>query len=315
MKNIISISRRTDIPAFYLKWLLGRLCLGEVSYKHPGGGNRTISLRPPDVHTLVFWSKDYSRFLNNSELREHLRLYSVYFHFSITGLGGSFIESRVPSHEVTLEQLREMTHIWGAERIEWRFDPIVFLQRGAAKYTNFSEFRSLALRVRQTGVTKCTFSFATPYRKNLLFPRRYQFQYIFPGQEERTEMLMTMLSIGSSAGIELYACSDFSSAIINGINKARCIDGDRLTWLHPQKEKAASGKDRSQRAQCLCSPSIDIGSYEQACPHGCLYCYANPAVSDFLIRSLLDAMASEKNKKSEPRHATRTLVAQMHERK
>ncbi|MDH4198294.1 MAG: DUF1848 domain-containing protein, partial [Candidatus Aminicenantes bacterium] len=27
---------------------------------------------------------------------------------------------------------------------------------------------------------------------------------------------------------------------------------------------------------CLCTESVDIGSYAQSCPHSCVYCYANP---------------------------------------
>jgi hypothetical protein len=287
MKNVISISRRTDIPRFYLKWLFETLQCGEVTYEHPVAGKRTVSLRPEDVHTLVFWSKDYGPFLESHKLREYLKLYSVYFHFSITGLGGSFLEPLVPGHEITLAQMDELARIWGPERIEWRFDPIVHWEINGRVYSNVADFKRLAPVIRRIGVTKCTFSFATLYGKALLRARKYRFRYIDPSDEEKISILREMVAIAYSLGITLYSCAAFKWADLEGVHNARCIDADLLTRLRHDHKPAPSGKDWSQRTECLCTPSIDIGSYKQGCPHGCLYCYANPIIPDRLVRSLL----------------------------
>jgi len=58
-KKIISVSRRTDIPAFYGNWFLNRLKEGFVGYINPYGGQKyAVSLKPEDVICFAFWSKN-----------------------------------------------------------------------------------------------------------------------------------------------------------------------------------------------------------------------------------------------------------------
>ena len=51
----------------------------------------------------------------------------------------------------------------------------------------------------------------------------------------------------------------------------KCVDGDLIARLFNVQVKA--GKDRSQRRECGCLQSKDIGFYD-TCLHGCAYCYA-----------------------------------------
>ena len=57
---IISISRRTDIPAYYSAWLFRRLSEGFALVRNPmnPGQIRQVSLLPGDVDGIVFWSKN-----------------------------------------------------------------------------------------------------------------------------------------------------------------------------------------------------------------------------------------------------------------
>ena len=64
LKTIVSASRRTDIPAFYMDWFMDRIKKGFFKVKNPY--NQKFSVVPAisdRVHTLVFWSKDFGRFL------------------------------------------------------------------------------------------------------------------------------------------------------------------------------------------------------------------------------------------------------------
>jgi hypothetical protein len=86
-----------------------------------------------------------------------------------------------------------------------------------------------------------------------------------------------LAGIASARGLRLHVCAqDFLSGI-PGLLPSSCIDGRLLAVLHPDSEPARAAKDRTQRPACGCTESVDIGSYAQACPFGCVYCYANPA--------------------------------------
>ena len=56
---IVSVSRRTDIPALYTEWLLRRLEQGYVLVRNPMNPRvvSRISLRPDATEFLVFWTK------------------------------------------------------------------------------------------------------------------------------------------------------------------------------------------------------------------------------------------------------------------
>jgi len=61
---------------------------------------------------------------------------------------------------------------------------------------------------------------------------------------------------------------------IKNIEKASCIDGHYISRITGQD--VSLKKDPSQRKECACTYSRDIGNYTQKCYHKCCYCYANP---------------------------------------
>lgn len=73
MKQIISVSRRTDIPAFYGEWFMRRLKEGFVGVVSPFGGKKYIvSLKQQDVLCFVFWSKNFAPFIDHLRVIEDL---------------------------------------------------------------------------------------------------------------------------------------------------------------------------------------------------------------------------------------------------
>ena len=83
MKTVVSASRRTDIPAFYMTWLEERIQQGFVDVPNPVRKDQSshVCLRPESVHTLVLWSKNFHPFLQSSLARNNQ--YRFYFQFTL----------------------------------------------------------------------------------------------------------------------------------------------------------------------------------------------------------------------------------------
>ena len=96
---IISVSRRTDIPAFYSEWFFNRIKEGFVYVRNPINKNQIskISLLPDDVDCFVFWSKNPKPLL--SKLDE-LNNYHFYFLFTINSYGKD-LEPSVPGKKIS----------------------------------------------------------------------------------------------------------------------------------------------------------------------------------------------------------------------
>jgi|YNPBryunderm2012_1023409.scaffolds.fasta_scaffold00029_26 DNA repair photolyase len=282
MKTVISASRRTDLVSFYYEWLAEALRQEEARFFHHGLRSVVrVNLSPAEVHTLVLWSKNYETLLENrSDLRKLLKKYDqIYFHFTITGLGGTFLEKLAPPPEVALKQLPDLLEIAGRpERISIRFDPIVFwLERGKLK-TNFDFFQVLAEALGKLQLRTVRFSFTQWYKKALTRAGKAGLIFFEPSFEEKKELVSRLVEIARKHNLELLSCSQKEIASLPGIKASACIDGSLLKELHPRKETASILKDHTQRPDCLCTESIDIGSYTQSCPTACLYCYANPKI-------------------------------------
>ena len=94
MKRVISASRRTDLVAFFPEWLSSVLDAETARIYGPSGHTYSVDLVPQRVHTVVLWSKNFSKLIQNAyHLRDLLQKYDQpYFHFTITGISGHLKE-------------------------------------------------------------------------------------------------------------------------------------------------------------------------------------------------------------------------------
>lgn len=271
MKRIISVSRRTDIPAFYGEWFMNRLKEGFAGVVNPFGGQKYIvSLKPEDVRCFVFWSKDFTPFMENLETIESLG-YKFYFNYTATGLPSIF-EGNL-NKESAIKTLKQLSRMYSPGHINWRFDPIIISNICDMNFF-IGAFETLA-RDFAGLVERCYFSFVTEYGKVIRnfkeLERTNGVKILNISEKFKIELANELAEIAEGFGIRMYSCC--GDYLINEkIKKGRCIDGDVIENLF--FPGGFEYKQKPTRSECGCTESSDIGTYD-TCPHGCIYCYAN----------------------------------------
>lgn len=277
MLEIISCSRRTDIPAFYYDWLQECLKNKYVMVKNPyNKSTYMVNLSPERVHSICLWSKSFANVLKNPG---HLSLYNLYFQFTITGYS-KFLEPNVVDTEEALRQMEQLARNYSPKQINWRFDPIILSIRGENEPTpdNFTRarlkvFEALCRDISSFGVNRCTISFLCLYKKVEQRMIASKFTYLIPSQQQQMEFVSQLVEIADKYGVTIYTCTSPIIEGVPGVKKGHCIDGAYLEALFGKR--ASHAKDAGQRKECGCTRSRDIGAYSvQSCGHGCLYCYA-----------------------------------------
>lgn len=279
MMNIISASRRTDLIAYFPEYLQDSIINKKANVIGPYGRAYEVDLDPEMVHTFVLWSKDYSHLIERRcDLKELLSIYEqLYLLFTITGLGGTYIEPHVPRSEEVIAQLDQLIAITGSpSRIGLRIDPIVTWKKEGKIQSNINEFNTIAREASKRGITRIIFSIMRIYPKCIKRARKAGIEWVQPEGQLFSGMIERLEETADSLGIMLLNCCNPELLQYDFIKKSSCIDGNLLQTLHPNKQTIELTKDPGQREECGCCRSIDIGSYAQACPHACLYCYANP---------------------------------------
>ncbi len=204
----------------------------------------------------------------------------LYLHFTVTGLGGTPVEPGVPDYRAALSQLPALVTLAGdPRRVSVRFDPLLFWKEPGGTRSNAGLFPEVAEAAAAAGIRDIRVSFAQWYGKAVRRAEARGFAYGVPSEAEQRSRALDLAAVSAARGLVLHACSQPALAGIPGIRPSACIDGALLESLHPRGEPASRRKDRGQRTACLCTESKDIGSYTQACPHACVYCYANPRQS------------------------------------
>ncbi|MGA1823544.1 MAG: DUF1848 family protein [bacterium] len=269
-KIIISASRRTDLPAFYADWLIKQFKQERVDVPNPFNKKiSTISLSPHHVHSVVLWSKNFSPLLNRIH---ELKNYQLFFMFTIND--STSLEPHVPLLSDRFEQLDYIVNRFGKERVFIRFDPIVHWHHTNKIKNNLASFETILEKIAKKGISKLKISFMnTHYRK--LSTRKFDF--IELPLEEKNQLVTRLASLASNYTVTLQFCCNsylFQNSSIHNIERSSCIDGYYLSEI--VGEPTILKKDPSQRTDCACTYSRDIGNYSQICSHSCAYCYANP---------------------------------------
>nr|WP_307990646.1 DUF1848 domain-containing protein [uncultured Niameybacter sp.] len=263
---IVSVSRRTDIPAFYSEWFAKRLVEGYVLIKNPFNRKQVskVLLTPEHVECFVFWTKDPEPIMKYLDLLEP---YAYYFQITINAYGED-LEPNVRKKQQIINTVKALSQKIGSERIVWRYDPIL-LNPYYSKAYHYKWFEEIAKKLE--GITKkCVISFVDEYKETKRNAKILNQQPI--STEDMQEIGKTLAKIAGKYGMQVETCAEKIDLSLYGIEHGQCIDPQliaRITGLSAEKFKRDN-----MRQDCGCVKSVDIGEYN-SCLHECAYCYAN----------------------------------------
>ncbi len=263
---ILSVSRRTDIPAFYFDWFWNRLQEGFLLVENPRNPDQLsrVELVPEKVDCMVFWSKNPAPMLPYLLQLEQMG-YPFYIQFTLTPYGPT-LEPHFSQKNLLVDVFRSLSRLIGPQRVVWRYDPIIL----DLTYTTTWHLEQFATLYHQlNGYTRhCVISFVDPYS-------HLHGRFSTPLQPEILHLAEGISHIVQGS-IELSTCAESLDLSAFGIRHGACIDQQMIERLLGCPIRAK--KDPGQRPDCGCIESVDVGTYN-TCPGGCAYCYAvqNPS--------------------------------------
>ena len=271
---IINTECRTDIPAFYAKWLMNRIREGYVLVRNPYNPNQVTkyNLSPEVVDCLAFCTKNPEPILT---YLDELDMYKQYWFVTITPYGKD-IEPNVPDKKKVMESFKKLSNHIGVDSIGWRYDPI-FIGNGFDVNKHIKYFEKMAKELK--GYThNCTVSFLDVYEK----VKRNAPNINPPTKEEQIEMAKAFSKIGKENNMVIHACCEKTYLSQYGLQCNGCMSQEIVekainNTLQPPKRK-------NLRQECNCLMGNDIGAYN-TCGHLCKYCYAN-ANKQFVIENM-----------------------------
>ncbi len=294
--KIISASRRTDIPGWYTPWFLDQIRQGHFTIKNPYNKvARKVDARPENVHSIVFWSKNFGPFLDLDADQILTDIgYKLYFNFTINSRA-PLLEPGLPELSKRLRQASLLCEKFGPDKISWRFDPICFYKIDNKGLENtLGDFTMIADAVAKMGITRCVTSFYDGYKKirrrisHLVSQGNPLVSFVNPKIKDRQKVIKRMAGYLEQKNIILHLCCEASLFSNLGSNDHRkdykvkenaCIDGKLLKRLHGGNPETRRDYGQRSKQGCKCTKSIDIGSYEDhPCFHNCLFCYANTGI-------------------------------------
>jgi hypothetical protein len=257
---------RTDIPAFYSKWLLNRIKEGYVLVRNPYYQSQVTkySLSPDVVDLMAFCTKNPAPMLPHMDV---LKPYGQYWFVTITPYGKD-IEPNVPNKEIVMEDFKKLSDIVGVDSMGWRYDPIFIDEKHSIEW-HIAEFEKMADVL--SGYTKsCVISFIDIYKKvERNFPNAKEVS-----KADRIKIGKAFIEIASKYGMTIRPCAEGNELAQYGADCTGCMTVNTFeTALHAHLD-VPKRKSNQRNGQCACLLGVDIGAYD-TCGHLCKYCYAN----------------------------------------
>lgn len=272
---ILSVSQRTDIPAFYSEWFINRLKAGFVYVRNPYQPQMIshITLNPDVVDAIAFLTKDATNLYPYLDSIDELG-YQYFFHYTITPYFNDIERNVRNKKDIMLNFIRISKKI-GKEKMIWRYDPILLNDVYTLDYhkDTFEKMcKSLAPYTSQ-----CIISFIDIYQK---VKRHTNLKEL---TKEEMEWIGENFSvIAKKYHIHLSTCAEKIDLTKYGITSGACFDRKQIEKIINYPLKPV--KEARAREFCYCMPTVDIGQYD-SCYHNCSYCYA---MNEFQVKEKHD---------------------------
>ena len=261
---ILNTGQRTDIPAFYPKWLANRIKEGFVCVRNPYNPVQVSRylINPEVVDVIGFCTKNPQPFFPYLDL---VKDYGQYWYVTITPYGKD-IEPKVPDKEQVIEAFKHLSERVGSHAIRWRYDPIFVSDKYTVEY-HLAAFEKMASLL--DGYTKVVvISFIDLYEKvKRNFP-----EVGTVSEKDRLFLGKEIIRIAGEHGMMVKPCGEGDFLEKYGADCRGCMtvaDYERAIG-----KKLDAPKIKAPRSECSCYLTCDIGAYD-TCGHLCRYCYAN----------------------------------------
>ena len=247
-----SLSRWTDISGSPPKWawMMDAFHRGEMTaFDQRTAVPSRWSLRPEDTLGLIWWTKNPENLI-----REYARLreYNNQIHLTLTGW--EEVERGAPSLSEGVALLDRVAHLYGSDRVFWRFSPIPDVPDVLERFTRIARMASAS------GIREVYLSFL---QTNDRMP------------ETRTPatklgLMRQMAAAADAFDLSVRLCAE--DRMLMGIDSLPKNLGSGVC-VRPESF-AIPGQDRPPSEGCGCVLAVDPFTINETCTMGCQYCYA-----------------------------------------
>lgn len=256
---ILNVSSRTDIIAFYEKWLIKRVEAGFVDVRNPFNPKLVNRINFSDVDLILFCTKNPIPILNDLNKIKIPYLFQI----TITPYKRD-IEPNVPSKKEVIEAVKKISQAIGKENVSVRYDPIFLSEKYNITY-HIKAFKKLCMLLNGY-VETIIVSFLDEY-KNVL-KNKNVLQYRNFTEEDYKIIGKNFSKIAKLNNMKVQTCFEDRNLTEYGFTKGECLSHELAYRLTGKKYKSWKAR------KCNCVEMVDIGVYN-SCKHFCKYCYAN----------------------------------------
>lgn len=261
--SILNISGRTDVVAFYSKWLINRLEEGFFDVRNPFYPKLVNRIYMKNVDLVVFCTKnplpiiDYIPKINKP----------ILFNVTLTSYKKD-IEPNVIDKKLIIEGIKKISKIVGKNNIIVRYDPILINDNYTIDY-HIKAFEKLTNEL-DGYINQIIVSFIDDYknvRKNI---DTLKYKKVLD-EEDYKKIGISFSQIAASHNMTVRTCCEERNLWEYGFIVDDCLSKAKAYQLTGKKYPLWNERNS---LYCKCAKMVDIGAYN-SCLHLCKYCYAN----------------------------------------